>query len=322
MDVEHTACGAPLLDLWRSPYVALHPAGIGDVTFTNGLLHALQEVNREVVVPTELRRDLESGSIENFEVAAGSVTGDFRGELHADHGLYSWLETASWSNVGAVDPTLTRAADDLIGLAARAQRRDGYLNTYFSGPRESLRWSDLPEGHEMFLAAHLVQAAVAHARTTGLDSLLSVARRFVDHIDSMFGSGPGQRRAASGIPGLEMALVELYRLTRESRYLRLAGWLLDQRGVEPTVNGGSEVLLDHQPVRKQSVVVGHAVMAMYLYAGAADIYAETGDSCLLDACERVWKDLHKSKVYITGGVGARYYVESFGQAYELPSQRA
>ena len=177
-------------------------------------------------------------------------------------------------------------------------------------------------GHELYCAGHLIQAGVAFARTTGDVSLLTVARRFADLIDDVFGSD--DHTGTDGHPEIEVALVELYRQTGERRYLELADTLTSRRGFG-TFAGGRfdlEYYQDAEPVREARSIVGHAVRALYLAAGVTDIYAETGDEALLASMLGQWDDLTAAKTYLTGGIGSRHYGEAIGDPYELPPDRA
>jgi DUF1680 family protein len=211
-------------------------------------------------------------------------------------------------------------ADQVIDLLAAAQQEDGYLNSYFQVVEPDKRWMELAMGHELYCAGHLFEAAVAHHRATGQTKLLDIACRFADYIDSIF--GPGKRDGVPGHPEIELALVELYRETGERRYLDLAGFFIDQRGQGKLIGQNpfdAAYLQDRVSVREASVVEGHAVRQLYLTAGVADVYAETGEQALLDVSNRLWRDMTAYKMHLTGGFGARHDGESFGDAYELPS---
>jgi DUF1680 family protein len=212
--------------------------------------------------------------------------------------------------------------DQVIVWVSAAQQPDGYLNTYYTIAEPENRWTDLDHGHELYCAGHLFQAAVAHHRALGDDRLLNVAVKLADHIDSIF--GPAKRHGTSGHPEIEMALVELFRVTGERRYLDLAKFFIDQRG-QGKMRGlgwmGPEYHQDRVPLREATQIEGHAVRAMYLMAGATDLYLETGEQALLDALLRLWGDMISGKMHVTGGVGARYEGESFGDPYELPNDQ-
>ena len=213
-------------------------------------------------------------------------------------------------------------ADEVIRLVAAAQQSDGYLNSYYQVVEPDHHWGDLDHGHELYCAGHLMQAAIAFQRATGDTRLLDVARRLADHIDTVF--GPDKRQGACGHPEVEMALVELYRCTQDRRYLRLAQFFIDQRG-QRKMRGfranGPEYHQDHVPVREVQAAAGHAVRQMYLAAGVSDVCLETGEPALAEAMQRLWHDIASTKLYITGGVGARFDGEAFGEPYELPSDQ-
>jgi DUF1680 family protein len=206
-----------------------------------------------------------------------------------------------------------------------AQRPDGYLNTYFTFERAAERWTNF-DLHEMYCAVHLVQAAVAHFRATGSERLLDVATRFADHICDTFGPEEGKRHAVDGHEEVEMALVELFRVTGERRYLKGARYFVDARGHgllgRPYGQHDPSYSQDHKPLRDQSEVVGYAVRALYLYSGAADVCAETGEPALIETLERLWKNMTMRRMYVSGGLGSRYEGEAFGRDFELPNERA
>src|SRR5262249_46471030 len=201
---------------------------------------------------------------------------------------------------------------------------DGYLNSYYTVAEPGRRWIDFGHGHELYCAGHLFQAAVAHHRATGSERLLNVARRGADHVDATF--GPGERTAQPGHPAVGPALGELHRETGERRYLALAGFLLDNRGhrwLGPSHRFNSSAYFqDRVPVREASEVEGHAVRALYLTAGVADVYLETGEQALLDALERQWQDMATRKLYLTGGGGGRHPAEAFGKPNRPPNRVA
>jgi uncharacterized protein len=172
----------------------------------------------------------------------------------------------------------------------------------------------------MYCTGHLLQAAVAHQRVIGSGELVKVASGLAEHIRRVF--GPDRRQGADGHPGVEMALVELARLTGEERWLALAHWFVEQHGRTPPTISGKPYHQDHVPFAEQREPVGHAVRALYLYCAAADLVAETGSRPYLRALDSLWERLHARRVYVTGGIGARWDHEAFGDDYELPNRRA
>ncbi|MCX7598027.1 MAG: glycoside hydrolase family 127 protein [Armatimonadetes bacterium] len=307
-----------IVDTSASPHARLRPVAVGEVRLTDNFWAPRLRVLREVTLPTQYQLMEQTGRIDNFRRAAGKIHKDFEGIYFNDSDVYKWIEAVAWAVAYEPDEKLSALADAVIAEIGPAQREDGYLNTYFTFERADERWTNLETMHEMYLAGHLFQAAVAHHRATGRRDLLEIACRFADHIASVF--GPGLRHGCEGHPEPEMALVELYRETGEQRYLDLACFLLNERG--HGYCGGAEVQQDHKPFRELREVVGHAVRAMYLNCGAADIFMETGDATLLPALEAMWRNLTARRMYVTGGVGARYEGEAFGADYELPNERA
>lgn len=278
------------------------------------------KTNRERSIPHNLKWCEDTGRISNFAKAAGLMEGKFEGIYFNDSDVYKVLEGVSYALAQQPDQNLDKEADRIIGLIAAAQRPDGYLNTYYTLTGLDQRWTNLPVMHELYCAGHLFEAAVAHYRATGKRTFLDVATKLADHIDSIF--GPGKRYGVPGHEEIELALVKLYEVTGEKRYFELAKFFIDERGNTTHRQSYGPYCQDHLPVRQQSEIVGHAVRAMYLYSGVADVAAYTGDPELMAAMDRIWKDVTLKKMYITGGVGARHAGEAFGDAYELPNESA
>ncbi|GAA2103725.1 glycoside hydrolase family 127 protein [Microlunatus panaciterrae] len=302
-----------VVDTTSSPHALLRPVGVDSVRVRDDFWSPRLDANRGRSIAFAHDKCSSTGALDNFRRAAGELDGPFQARYYSDSDVYKWVESASWALAAGDDEDIRRRLDETIELIAAAQDDDGYLNTYFSVDRVDERWTDLVNKHEMYCLGHLVQAAVAHFRATSERRLLDVALRCCALVESRY--SPDRTLAACGHPNLEMALVELYRLTGEQRWLRLAEWQLDSRG--HGVLNGSEYLLDHQPVRQQSRVTGHAVRALYLYAAMADVVLETGDPELTRRLEELWTDLSTSKISVTGGVGARWDGEAFGESYEL-----
>ncbi len=315
--------GAGPVDTRESPWATRQPLPASAVTIRGGIWAKRQAVNRDSALPHGLRMLETAGNLENLRIAAGRSTGSYRGPVFMDSDVYKWLEAASFELARRPSAPLLAEVDATIALVEGSQESGGYLNTHYQLAEPERRWIEFDHGHELYCAGHLFQAAVAHHRATGDTRLLEVARRFADCIDGLF--GPGKRVATPGHPEIEMALVELYRETRERRYLDLAGFFLDQRGhgwLGPGRYNRSAYYQDRVPVRTATEVEGHAVRATYLAACVADLYLETGERALLDALERQWRDMVTGKLYVTGAAGSRHLAEAFGQPLELPNDLA
>lgn len=302
------------------------PAEIG-----GGFWRIRREVNARTSIPQGPGLLESAGNLHNLRLAASAsealpdaaVEGAFQGAYpFVDTDVYKWLEAAAWQLAQGPSAQLEADVQRIISLVAAAQQPDGYLNTWFQLVRNGERYQDLRWGHELYCAGHLIQAAVAHHRATGRPELLDVARRFADHLDSVFGP-PGSGRRIDGIDGhpeVETALVELFRETGERRYLDLAGYFVDRHG--HGLLGGEAYCQDRVPLREATNVEGHAVRQLYLLAAAADLATETGEGELRAAAERLWQAMTTTKTHLTGGLGAHHDEEDFGDPYELPNERA
>ncbi|MCH8273485.1 MAG: glycoside hydrolase family 127 protein [Armatimonadetes bacterium] len=310
----------PIIAFGSSPHARVRPLPLSAVRLGDGFWSARQRAIHENGLWHGLEQLRKTGSVEAFDIAAGLSSAEARGLVYRDSDLYKWLEAASYALGSRACEELRPDVDSIIEKIEGTQDSDGYLNTWFVGERKKDRFTNLESDHEIYCAGHLIQAAIAHHRATGQRRLLIVAERLASHLYEQF--GPDGRFATGGHPCAEMALAELYRETGNRRWLTLSQRFLDARGQDPPVLGGKEYLLDHLPVREQRAAAGHAVRALYLYAGAADIYLETGEDTLLDSLTTLWEDVQTGKTYITGGVGARHEGEAFGERYELPNARA
>jgi DUF1680 family protein len=296
------------------------------------------ETNRTSTVPFALGKNEETGRVDNFRKAAGLMPGAFQGKRYNDSDVYKVMEGAAYALMIHPDPELERRLDELITIIGRAQEPDGYLFTTRTidpkrpapgaGPE---RWSNLRVSHELYVVGHMYEAAVAHALATGKRTFLDIATKNADLLARTF--GPGRRRGFPGHQEIEIGLAKLYRATGNAAYLDLAKFFLDERGRyhqgpyhakdDPfAVYDSEEYLQNHKPVLEQDEAVGHAVRAMYMYAGMADVAALGGFPEYVAAIDRLWGNVTGKKMYLTGGVGARDTSEAFGDAYELPNREA
>ena len=279
-----------------------------------------------------------SHCLENFKIAAGRAKGDFYGAVFQDTDVAKWLEAVGFSLACYPDEALEKTADEVIDLIADAQCEDGYINTYFTIKEPDKRWTDRCEGHELYTAGHLMEAAVAYYEGTGKRKFLECMCRFADLICDTFGTEEGKIHGYPGHEEVEIGLVKLARVTDNLKYLKQAKYFIDARGVGENyfmkemsrpdyklifpefADYTPEYSQSHKPVREQTTAEGHAVRAVYLYCAMADLAEAYQDEGLLNACKTLWNNIVEKRMYITGGIGSSGYLERFTVDYDLPNE--
>lgn len=300
---------------------------------------------RTVTAPILRRRCEEAGMLEQVDpdrpVPAQRIPfhhGTVTTQMFWDSDLAKTIETAAYCMLQRHDPALEASCDELIAMFERLQLPDGYLNSWFTRMQPGLRWTNMRDCHELYCLGHLIEAAVAYADATGKTALRDIVVRALEHVAAVIGREPGQKPGYPGHQEIELALVRLHRQTGDARHLALARYFIDERGREPKYfereshargeaedgwwHGTAEYNQWHRPVREQDKVVGHAVRAMYMYSGMADVAAETGDPTLVAALDRLWDDLNGKRLYVTGGLGPSEHNEGFTADYALPNDTA
>ncbi len=286
------------------------------------------KTNREVTIPYAFEQCEKTGRIDNFAIAGGLMEGEHKGSFPFDDtDPYKIIEGASYALAVAPDPELDAYLDALIAKIAAAQEEDGYIYTCRTNECEHLlrwmgraRWEKLQGSHELYNAGHLYEAAAAHFQATGKRTLLDVALKNAALLCRTF--RPEGIRMPPGHQIIEMGLARLYRITGDARLLELARYLLDERGKPHGRTLWGPYNQDHAPVTEQAEAVGHAVRATYMYAGMTDVAALSDDAAMIEAIDRLWRNVVERKLYVTGGVGARGNGEAFGDDYELPNMSA
>jgi DUF1680 family protein len=264
-----------------------------------------------------------TGRMKNFENAAKG-SGKHSGIFFDDSDVYKALEGIAYSLINHPDATLEAKADEWIDKFAAAQRPDGYINTYYTLTGLDKRWTNMDK-HEMYCAGHMMEAGVAYYKATGKRKLLDVCTRMADYMMTVF--GPGKRNWVPGHEEIELALVKLYGVTHQEKYLNFANWLLEERG-HGYGSMGTEgkwnpaYYQDEVPVRDLSSISGHAVRAMYLFCGMSDVAALKNDAGYIAALNRLWDDVVLRNMYITGGIGSSGHNEGFTEDYDLPNKEA
>lgn len=278
-----------------------------------------------------------SHCLDNFAIAAGRQTGEHYGAVFQDTDIAKWLEAVGFSLAANADSKLEETADEVIDLIAEAQQDDGYLDTYFIIKEPNRKWKNLCEGHELYTAGHMMEAAVAYYQGTGKEKFLNVVKKLADLLCETFGEEEGKIHAYPGHQEVEVGLIKLYYATGERKYLDLAKYFIDARGVGENyflreiktsehwnifpelVNYQPAYSQSDRPVREQNAAEGHAVRAAYMYSAMAELAYEYQDQELMDACVRLWNNIVGKQMYITGGIGASGILERFTTDYDLPN---
>lgn len=305
----------------HSPHVKLKGIPIGDCRWTEGFWAEKFKVAEEVMVPymgSLLTGDV-GHALNNFKIAAGLKEGEHKGMYWHDGDFYKWMEAVVYVYAINHDDALLRELDSYITIIGKAQQVDGYLQTQISTDDDLGRYENR-RYHEMYNSGHLLTSAVIHHRVTGKRNFLDIAVRHANHLVETFSSQP-PKLARFGFNQTQiMGLVEMYRETGAKKYLKLAEQFINVRGqskveVDGTTRYGhiGDMVQERTPLREETEAVGHAVLALYFYAGAADVYAETGEQALISALDRLWDDVANKKMYVTGAVGQTHHgVSSHG----------
>ena len=307
-------------------------AHLANVRLTAPFAAGRIRTNHDVTIPSNLKKCEETGRFRAFKLAWKPGMPD-KPHIYWDSDVAKVIEGMSYDEILFPDPERRKKLDQYVEQIIASAGDDGYLNSYFNGVEPEKRWQCLGTNHELYCAGHLIEAAVAYFQATGKRNFLDTMCRYADYIGSVFGNGPEKRRGVPGHEEIELALCKLAEATESPKYRKLAEYFINDRGVEPNTFDEEQMRLTstpftpymkeqiqaHLPVREQTEAVGHAVRALYLYSGMADLADQTGDDSLLEACKILWKDLTEKKMYITGGIGSTPNGERFGNPWHLPN---
>lgn len=310
----------------QQSFVQFEPVNFSQVNITDHFWKPkIDKVATKTLAACIYQTETATPRLRNFEKVARGKGEAHEGIFYDDSDVFKALEAMSYSLKSNPSVQMEKKCDEWIDKIAAAQLPDGYLNTWFTLKGLDQRWTDMSM-HEDYNAGHMIEAAVAYYDATGKRKFLDVVIKWADYFDSLF--GPGKRDWVTGHQELELALVKLYKTTHNERYLKLAHWLLEERGHKLakgytwTEWKDTAYAQDVVPVRDQKKITGHAVRAMYLYTGAADVAALTGDDGYMKAMKRVWEDVVYRNMYITGGIGSAGSNEGFTTDYDLPNEQA
>ena len=341
-----------------------------EVQIKKGFWKQRQEINERVTLPAEYEQCKITGRIDSVKcvyqaekdvhpmkgvftidgvLAENISNGDRipRPHHYWDSDLAKWIEAGSYGLYYHPDAEIEAQIDEIVDDYEKMQKPDGYLNTYYTVVEPGRRWTNVYRMHELYCAGHLIEAAVAYYQATGKRKLLDIVSRYADCIDRTFGPEEGKIHGYPGHQEIELALVKLYRVTGEKRYLKLAKYFIDERGQQPYFfeqeaqqygrdieDGGPKGILGksflsvgpyalfqaHLPVREQKTAEGHAVRLTYMGCAMADLACQTQDEGLWQACKTLWENVTLRRMYITGGIGTQDGCERFNFDYHLPNE--
>jgi len=314
-----------VLNLAHSPYAKLKNVPVHAVTIQEGFWSSRRAANVNTSIPSMGKLLESNGRMDNFRRLIGKSDASQRGPVYSDSDIYKWWEAIGFALQSGDNPALRAMVENTAKDVMAAQQADAYLNTYYIRERAADRMTPKTQqwGHELYCMGHFLQGATAYYRATGDRALLDTGIRFVNEfLIPTYGPEANKKPLMSGHPEMELALVELYRMTGDKRHLNLAEYLLRGDARIPLKPENYVYHFCGRPFTSRTKLEGHAVRAMYACCGATDYYLETGDETYWKTLNTLWNDLVSSKMYITGGVGARSDGEAFGDAYELPNAQA
>ena len=283
------------------------------------------DINKEITIPTIYNRFTETGRFEAFKFNWKEGMPN-KPHIFWDSDIAKWMEAVAYTIQLNPDKELEKIVDETVDLIEKNQCEDGYFNVYFTVVEPDKRFTNR-DMHELYCAGHLTEAAVAYFNATGKDKFLKLMCKYMDCIEKAFITEKTARFSTPGHEEIELALIRLYRCTKDKKYLEMCRFFIENRGKCKNDNDcrnwtGMNYDQSDAPVRELKEASGHSVRAMYLYCGMADLAAETNDKSLFDACERLFDNIYFRRMYITGGIGSTSFGEAFAEDYVLPNDLA
>ena len=294
-----------------------------NVTVTDPFWKHKQEMIRNVTIKSVYHQFDRTGRVGAFQCIHPDQ-GGIKPDIFWDSDVAKWIESVAYLTQKSPEPELEKLCDSIIDQIEKNQLADGYFNSYYITMALDRRFTDRGN-HELYCLGHLIEAAVEYKKATGKDKLYQCMLKYVDLVNRVFRQENSAAFVTPGHQEMELALVKLWQESGDPTHLELAKFFVDQRGVRqelPVRQHKPRYAQDHLPVREQTDAKGHAVRLFYLYAAMADLALETNDAELKAACERVFRDVVETKMYITGGIGSTYKNEGFEKPYYLPNETA
>ena len=300
------------------------PLSFRNTEIRSGFWKAKKDLNRTVTIRSVRDRFEDTGRFEAFKFNWKEGSDIPRPHFFWDSDVAKWLESVFYIVSENPDDELMKKAEEVISLIEKNQQPDGYFNIYHTLIEPELKFKNR-DHHELYCLGHLIEAAVAYKETTGNNWFIDILDRYIDLVIKVFVKEKSAEFTTPGHEEIEIALIKLYRTTQNKKYLDLASFFINMRGVNEEYTpdwNNSKYYQSEVPVRKFKEANGHAVRACYLYSAMADLAKETDDAELTAACKRLFDDIYYKKMYITGGVGSSHFGEAFTVPYDMPNDRA
>ena len=210
------------------PFQISEEIPISQVEIVDSFWSEKRKVNAESAIFNQWNMLEKSGTINNFRIVKGDVEKFREGYFYADSDAHKWSEAAATILQSKDDKELLLLLTNYLDLLVEVQEEDGYIFTYnqFHFPKQ--RWINFQIEHELYTFGHLIEAAIISYKVTDNETYLNLGTKAADLLVKEFSKlSPKQ---TPGHPELELALVKLYRITKDKRYFHLAQKFINKRG--------------------------------------------------------------------------------------------